>query len=496
MAGEPGGPPAARPGPFPPRILRPTVPMPHPPGAPHPPYRPGPPTGTQYRRGWVPNPRPYAVPPPGTLPQGAMPLRPVPPAPPVPTGPRLFRATEGRALAGVAAGIARHLGVPVLAVRIVFVLLLVAYGLGAILYATFWAVLPVEREKRVSGRDAGQIVALTVLGIGVVALAGMVGVGGATLLLGLLVALIAVGAGVIWHQADPDRRRRWEEAGVPDPTRLPWLGKVVTGMGERRGMLLRFGAGALLIAVGIIGVIAVASAIGGADTSWAALLNSLLFALVAVAGISLVFGPVLWRSMGQVRTEREARIRETERAEIAAMVHDQVLHTLALIQRNSQDPREVQRLARGQERTLRNWLYKPTASPDAKLSAALEEASAEVEDSFAIGVDTVVVGDCDVDPDVAALVAAAREAMVNAGKHAGVETVSLYAEVEPEQVSVFVRDRGVGFDPARVKDDRHGVQGSIVGRMERHGGKVEIVSTPGEGTEIRLYLPRASKGET
>jgi signal transduction histidine kinase len=410
----------------------------------------------------------------------------VPQAPP---GPRLYRSVNRRALAGVAGGIAEHLRVPVLAVRIAFLALLAAYGLGAILYAAFWAVLPVDRATPPRKRDVGQLVALGALGIGTVAVASNIGVGSAALLLSLLVALIAVGAGVIWHQADPDRRRRAEESGA---TTLKWFAR---GMGDRRGMVLRFSAGLTLVAVGIIGVIAVASGLSDSNAG-SAVVDGLIFSLVAVAGFTAVFGPMFWRSVRELSTEREARVRETERAEIAAMVHDQVLHTLALIQRNSQDSREVQRLARGQERTLRNWLYKPTASATEKFSPALEAAAAEVEDSFAISVDTVVVGDCDVDADVAALVAAAREAMVNAGKHADVETISLYAEVEPAQLSVFVRDRGVGFDPTGVSDDRHGVAGSIIGRMERHGGKAEIISTPGEGTEIRLYLPRTgSKGE-
>ena len=135
----------------------------------------------------------------------------------------------------------------------------------------------------------------------------------------------------------------------------------------------------------------------------------------------------------QLRAEREGRIREQERAEVAAMVHDQVLHTLALIQRNAGDVKAVQRLARGQERALRNWLYKPTASPTERFAAALEQAAAEVEDTYAITVETVVVGDRDVDERVGALVAAAREALVNAARHAKVQTVSLYAEVEPER---------------------------------------------------------------
>jgi signal transduction histidine kinase len=219
------------------------------------------------------------------------------------------------------------------------------------------------------------------------------------------------------------------------------------------------------------------------------MVNGLIFAVVALAGLAVVVAPLLYRMFSQLRTEREARIREQERAEIAAMVHDQVLHTLALIQRNAGDSKAVLRLARGQERSLRNWLYKPAAVSCEVLSAALEEAVAEVEDTYAIAVESVMVGDADVDDRVGALVAAAREAMVNAAKHAKVQTISLYAEVEPEKVSVFVRDRGVGFDLSTVEDDRHGVRGSIIGRMERHGGKAEIRSEPGDGTEVRLTMP-------
>jgi signal transduction histidine kinase len=219
------------------------------------------------------------------------------------------------------------------------------------------------------------------------------------------------------------------------------------------------------------------------------MLNGLIFAAAALAGVALVVAPLLWRMFAQLRAEREGRIREQERAELAAMVHDEVLHTLALIQRNAGDPKGVLRLARGQERSLRNWLYKPTAVSGEVLSAALEQAAAEVEDTYAIAVESVMVGDCDVDERVGALVAAAREAMVNAAKHAKVQTISLYAEVEPESISVFVRDRGVGFDLSTVESDRHGVRGSIIGRMERHGGKAEIRSEPGDGTEVRLTMP-------
>ncbi|KOX04151.1 ATPase [Micromonospora sp. NRRL B-16802] len=384
--------------------------------------------------------------------------------------------------AGVAAGIADHLGISVLRVRVAFMVLLGLSGLGLLLYAAFWAVVPLRPGDTAvpPRRDVGQLLPFVGIGLGVLLIQVMVfdSVGAAGTA-GWLVAIIAVGAGVIWHQSAPERRRQWG-----DTMPVPWLGAVVEES-DRRAFVLRFIGGGVLVAVGIIGVAAVYSPAQNFD----AVINGVIFALVGLAGVGVVAAPVLWRTYSQLRSEREGRIREQERAELAAMVHDQVLHTLALIQRNASDVKTVQRLARGQERSLRNWLYKPTASPNERFAAALEQAAAEVEDTFAITVETVVVGDRETDERVGALVAAAREALVNAARHAGVQTVSLYAEVEPDQVSVFVRDRGAGFDPDTVEDHRHGVRGSIIGRMKRHGGRAEIRSGPGEGTEVRLILP-------
>jgi signal transduction histidine kinase len=393
---------------------------------------------------------------------------------------RLYRSPNNRLLAGVAAGIAEHLGVPVMAVRIGFVVLAALNGLGALLYAAFWSVLPPAPGERRGRRDAVQLAAFLALGLGVVWLLILAGQGLQSAF-GWLVAVVALGAGIIWHQSDAKRRLRWSEA-MPN---TPWLAPVVET--DRRAYLLRFVGGGVLVVVGIIGTAVVVSPI--THTSFAALLYGLLFALMALAGVGLALAPLLWRTFNQLRTEREARIREQERAELAAMIHDQVLHTLALIQRNPGDMKSVLRLARGQERTLRTWLYHSTASPNERFGAALEEAAAEVEATYAIAVETVVVGDRGVDERERAVVAAAREALVNAARHAGVATVSLYAEVEADQVTVFVRDRGVGFDPSTVDEKRHGVNGSIVGRMRRHGGTAEIRSEAGNGTEIRLTMP-------
>ena len=392
---------------------------------------------------------------------------------------RLYRVTDTRVLGGVASGIAAHLNCSVILIRVAFVVLAAVNGLGALMYAIFWAVLPATPSSQGKSRSRRQLVPFLALGAGILLVSAMVNNNGGTWsALGWVVAVVMVGAGIIWRQADPKRRERWS-ATVPQ---APWLGAVLEG--DRRGLLLRLIGGGALVVAGIIGTVAVVS---GPDVS--ALINGLLFGLLALAGVGIALAPLLWRVFGQLRSESEARIREQERAEVAAMIHDRVLHTLALIQRNSGDPKSVLRLALGQERELRGWLYKSTASPAERFAAALEEAAAEVEDTFAIAVEVVVVGDRDVDDRVRALVAAAREAMVNAARHAKVSSVSLYAEVEEDQTSVFVRDRGVGFDPSTVDEDRHGVRGSIVGRMRRHGGRSEIRSEPGNGTEVRLFMP-------
>ncbi len=402
---------------------------------------------------------------------------------------RLYRDPEQRLVVGVAAGIAEHLGLRVVVVRSIFVVLLPLNGLGALLYVVFWAVLR-EAPTSISPRrrKVVELLPYLALGIGVLLLWSLTGFGGFAKPLGWLIALIAVGAGLIWHLSDPDRRRRWSQT-VPA---APWLGAVVDD-NDRRGYVLRLIGGGALVILGIIGTIAVFSPVSG--VGFRAILASIVFAFVALGGVALVLAPLLWRIFGQLREERVGRIREAERAELAAMVHDQVLHTLALIQRNSADPKAVVRLARGQERSLRNWLYKPTGVPTETLAAAIEQVVAEVEDTYAIAVESVVVGESRMGEGLTAMVAASREALVNAAKHAEVETISLYAEVEPDRVSIFVRDRGIGFDMSTVEDDRHGVRGSIIGRMERHGGRAEIRTDVGEGTEVRLFMPISERSQ-
>ena len=180
---------------------------------------------------------------------------------------------------------------------------------------------------------------------------------------------------------------------------------------------------------------------------------------------------------------------------MAAHLHDSVLQTLALIQRRADQPQQVIQLARAQERELRSWLFDglPPGSADGQgmtLAGGVRLIQQEVEAQHGITVEAVTVGDCELDDDLNALLAAAREATVNAAKWSGAPTVALFAEVEPAEVVLFVRDRGRGFDPAAVPGDRKGLAESIRARVARHGGSVTIRSAPGEGTEVSLSMPR------
>ena len=296
---------------------------------------------------------------------------------------------------------------------------------------------------------------------------------------GLGVAL--VGAVLVWREADQSQRQK-----IKDGAKTGMLGAVLGSGGT--SALVRVLSGAALVIVGI------------ALFLWRSVeLSQMQFALLAVlatlAGVAVLTVPFWLGLVRDLGEERAARIRTEERAEIAAHLHDSVLQTLALIQKHTEAPREVLRLARGQERQLREWLYPSpklgVAGEAVMLTDAIAEAAATVEDTFVVKIDQVVVGDAELDEPLNALVQAAREAMVNAAKHADVPEFSVYAEVEADRVNVFVRDRGKGFDPDAVSADRHGLADSIRGRMERNGGEVRLRTSPGEGTEVQLEMPRA-----
>jgi len=197
--------------------------------------------------------------------------------------------------------------------------------------------------------------------------------------------------------------------------------------------------------------------------------------------------------INDLSAERVERVRTQERADMAAHLHDSVLQTLALIQNNSADALTVARLARSQERDLRRWLFEADSTDATTLAGALKEMAAEVEAQHAIVVDVVTVGDCTLDERLRPIVLAAREAVVNVAKHAGTERADVYAETTAASVDVFVRDRGAGFAVDGVAADRHGVRNSIIDRMARHSGSADVRSSPGEGTDVRLHLPRTAR---
>ncbi|MQA02849.1 MAG: PspC domain-containing protein [Streptosporangiales bacterium] len=384
---------------------------------------------------------------------------------------KLYREPDRRLLAGVCRGLATHLGLDVTIVRIAFVLLTVTSLVGVVVYAALWYFVPlapepegVVEQPRRKKKDLGQIAGLIALTLGLVVFLQMVGWSVPSQILWPIV-VVGVGAAFLWQQADDAQRVR--------------LRKAASG----RAAVVRIGAGILLVVGGLIGFLSLRG-------NFSQLGNSVLFAAVSAAGIIVIAAPFVTKLTRDLSVERRERIRQEERAELAAHVHDSVLQTLTLIQRNAGDARAVQRLARAQERDLRGWLYKPPQDKETNLAAAVEAEAADVEDHHAVSIDVVVVGDCPLDEKLAAQLQAAREAMVNAAKHSGVETLSVYVEVEPDQVTLFVRDRGKGYDQDAVPADRMGLRQSIVGRMERNGGRAVIRSSPGEGTEVRLEMKR------
>lgn len=392
-------------------------------------------------------------------------------------------------LGGVAAGLSARTGIELTTIRVVLVLATLGTGgTAAAAYVLGWLLIPQT--------DAGHTIASKALtdkrGIALAA-----GIG--TLLIGLQIVASAAGiswiGGVAWavtitvvgmvlivRNATPEEQdtiRRLAEplAGLTESRR-------------RSQTVLRLGLAVILLGGGL-------GLLLSSGHKVSSQVKPVSGAVLLLAAIVLVFGPWWLRIARDLVVERQARARAEERADMAARVHDSVLQTLALIQRRASDPQQVIQLARAQERELRSWLF------DGRAPGSLDQdgmtfadgvrlIEQEVEAQHGVAVDAVTVGDCELDDDLRALLAAGREATVNAVKWSGADVVSIFAEVEPDEVSLFVRDRGRGFDPATVPPDRKGVAESIRGRMARRGGSAVIRSTQGEGTEVSLTMPRAS----
>ena len=399
------------------------------------------------------------------------------------------RSLDGRMVAGVAAGLASALHLRPWLVRAAFIALALAGGVGLLLYVLGWLLVPVAGSPESVGgaamrrrQDLRPVAAVGMIVLGSLLLLRLASPFGFNDALVWPVVIAAMGLYVIWRQADQDDRAALTRV----TSRLP--------TGERAGMrrpgaVARVLGGAGLVALGVALFLATHNAL-------TAVRDGILAIAAIVGGIAIVLGPLWWRLVRDLTEERRERIRSQERAEVAAHLHDSVLQTLSLIQRSAGDSRTVTTLARKQERELRSWLFPPAtaAARDESVAAAVERVAAEIEEHHRVAVDAVTVGDCPLDDALAAsVVPAAREALINAAQHAGVDNVSLYVEVEPERVTVFVRDRGGGFDPAAVNVDRQGIAESIVGRMARHGGTGTVRSERGHGTEVQLVLPRGGR---
>jgi len=373
------------------------------------------------------------------------------------------RPRQGRLLGGVCAGLEPVLGVPVGLVRFGFLLGALAGGVGIAAYVAGVVLLPEVDGPPAPTRRRDPI---ELAAIGLILAGGFLFCRASGLWVSDVVAFpgVAAAAGValVWGRA-PER----------------------TAILAGRGGPLRIAVGVTLVVGGGIAFLAATGDVG-------ALGRSLALGAVIVAGLLLMGGPAVGRLVGALRSERRERIRSEERSEISAHLHDSVLQTLALIQVRAGDDREVQRLARRQERELRSWLQgRSPGSAATTVAGLVGSLVAEIEDDHAVRVELVAVGDAALDDRLWALALAGREAVQNAAHHAGVASVDVYLEVEPLQVALFVRDRGRGFDPASVDPDRRGLVESIHGRMTRAGGRAEVRSSLGEGTEVELTVPRA-----
>jgi signal transduction histidine kinase len=289
--------------------------------------------------------------------------------------------------------------------------------------------------------------------------------------LGLCVALALIGSSFSRRIA----RRRAEPQAEED------LATAALGREASRISKIGFALG-ILLGAGLL--------LAWANGSLEAVGKVALAALVVTVALTLISAPFWIAMVRRLGTERVARARSEERSHVAAHLHDSVLQTLALIQKRAEDPEQVARLARRQERDLREWLSddQPTR-PDERLADALRAAAVEIEDAHGAPIEAIVVGDTELDERMGALVGATREALTNAAKFAADGgPVRLYAEIEDGDARVFVDDRGPGFDPGAIPNDRRGVRESIIRRMKRYGGRAEIRSEPGDGTEVELRM--------
>ncbi|MFZ4718817.1 MAG: PspC domain-containing protein [Ilumatobacteraceae bacterium] len=379
------------------------------------------------------------------------------------------RRDEGRVVAGVAAGFSRRHGVDVAVVRGALVVLTFAAGIGLVVYAAGSLLSRPSPDPRLDDEptmpvDVRRNAAVVLITLGLLSIVRSTGLwlGDQVMVpLGVLVAGVVVLAMV----------RTDDGASTP-------LSALIAGRHARA----RITVGAVLVSLGLLAV-----GVGNAVSSTVRV--GVFAAAVSILGIAMLVGPWIAGLAQAAAEEHRQRIRSEEREAMAAHLHDSVLQTLALIQRSADDPRRTAALARQQEHELRSWLYGGDAASDATLASAVTGMARDVEQRHDVRIEVVTVGDAPMTEPLQALLAAAREACVNAATHSGETSASVYLEVAGDTAQVFVRDRGVGFDPADTATDRMGIAQSMVGRLERVGGAVRIHTSPGNGTEVEMSAP-------
>lgn len=373
------------------------------------------------------------------------------------------RSRDDAVIAGVAGGLGERWGVDPVVVRIAFVVLALAGAIGVIVYIAAWMVAldPGDRRSpKAIGSEPRRVIAFSLMALGVVVVLKSAGLWlGEGLFFPIVIS--AVGAGFVSSGAG---------------TRLGF-GRDASG----RPQLVHLLIGLALVVGGVTRFLVTNRSVGG-------IYAVILAIAVTTLGLAIVFGPWVFRMTNQLGAERRERIRSEERSELAAHLHDSVLQTLALIQRNAGDPRKMASLARRQERELRAWLYGQSELAEG-IEAAVHQMADAIEEAHGVTIEIVVVGECVVDEHTMAVVHACREAANNAARHSGVGDISVYLECEPHLVTAYVRDRGKGFDPEDLPQGRRGIADSIRGRIERHGGSVTITSAPHEGCEVQILMP-------
>jgi len=375
-----------------------------------------------------------------------------------------LRSRTDRLLTGVAGGVGEWLGIRPIYIRAAFLSAMLAAGLGLVVYVLAALLVPEATEEAAPSTTTGRQKA----GIGAMFLAVMLLFQGIGLWFGPVtwpIVLVLFGLAIAIDTSGFNYEQSLQ--GVMGTSRRPWW-LVLAGLG--------------MMMAGLAFVLTSLDALESAGAV-------LIAAILTIAGFLIVGGPWLWSLVEDLGTERQARIRSEERAEMAAHLHDSVLQSLALIQRTD-DPKKMVTLARAQERDLRAWLYDPDAADEETLRGALSNAAAKVEEAHDIPVSVVVVGDDELSPSSQrAIVGAATEAMMNAADHSGADKVSVFAEASATGVEIFVTDQGSGFDADTIGEDRRGIAESINGRMTRNGGTAHIESTRGVGTEVHLTIP-------